>query len=209
MTAPVVEIELPPAWRPMAVAPDGAPAMQRLLVDEWCAEQPEEISLAARAAAVEQLVRESRQAAREALSFAAVLLLRLDGPGSAVHNLLAGSLTVSFRALPGATDPALAAQGTFEVLRGTGAGGYPTRRVALVGLGRDTGRPAVLLREQQLAGPAPLALTQVLWLVAGTDRLASVAVATPNRELAREFTELALGVATTLRVPARASTGCA
>lgn len=218
-----VHLELPEVWRRLAVTPDGDRVAQRALVDSWCDEHSPDaapVSVpaapAGRDTAVSRLVRESRRASREGIGFAAVLLALLPAPPqpdppeadapepTAQHLLLAASLTVSFRHLPGETDPGIAAQGTLEALRQqpTGAG-YSTRRLELVGLARDRARPAVLLREQRTAADDPttqLALSQVLWLVPGSSELASVAVATPNRELATSFTELALSVAASLRV---------
>jgi len=220
-----VHLELPEVWRRLAVTPDGDRDAQRALLDSWCAEHspdaapvPAPAAPSGRDTAVTRLVRESRRASREGIGFAAVLLALLPAPPqpdppdaeadspepTAQHLLLAASLTVSFRHLPGETDPGIAAQGTLEALRQQPTGpGYATRRLELVGLARDRARPAVLLREQRTAADDPttqLALSQVLWLVPGSSELASVAVATPNRELATSFTELALCVASSLRV---------
>lgn len=199
-----VELELPPAWSRFPIAPDGARRAQRQLLEDWYADHT--VPADRRETATTCLVRESRQASREGIGFAAVLFLDLDDPGAdAQHQLVVGSLTVSFRTLPHADDPAVAAQGTLDVLRGQrSGGGYATRRLELVGLGRDSARPAVLLREQ-LPDPETgtrVAVSQVLWLIPGSHQLASVAVATPNRDLAPAFTELALGVASGLRVTA-------
>lgn len=137
--------------------------------------------------------------APDGVAFAAMLLapLQVAVEGTDGHQALAASLTVSFRLLPGATDPAVVAQGTLQSLRDQGR---VTRRAELVGLGRDPGRPGVLVREQRASDEGPIVVTQVLWLVPGTSQLACVAVASPARALATELTELALAAAAGLRV---------
>jgi hypothetical protein len=198
-------LELPDAWRPFAIATDGARAEQRALAEAWCAEHVSDgrPSPPGLGPVVDRMVRESRRAARARVPFAAVLLGLMDTTSDAVQLLVTGSLTVSFRQLPGATDPVVAAEGTLHSLR-EAADGSPTRRLELVGLGRDSGRPAVLLRDQCLDPDDPddpaarLSLTHILWLVPGTSQLASVAVATPHRDLAAPFTELALSAASSL-----------
>lgn len=193
-----VQVDLPQSWRPLAVAPDGDRRAQRSLVDDWVAEvgPPRPVCPTATSAAVRALVRQSRQAARDGVAFAAVLLGLVEG-----QLAVSGALTVLFRPLPAATDPRVAAEGVLRVLRDdAGDTRRPARRIELVGLGGDGGRPAVVLREQQPADGRLVALTQVLWLVPGSSRLATLTVATGNGALAAAFTEVALGAATSLQV---------
>lgn len=209
MTDARVHLDVPEPWRRLPIAPDGDARGQRALIDGWLVEQGRGLTDDGSIdKVVTKLAVESRRASREAVGFAAILLDLLPvAEGGAA--LLVGSLSVSFRHLPGETDPAVAAHGTLDVLRQqlTGAR-YATRRLELVGLGADPGRPAVLVRDQRFSAGVALSVCQVLWLVAGSSQLASVAVATPNRELAQEFTEVALRVATSLRVePVREMAG--
>ena len=197
--APQISLDLPEDWRRVPVAPDGDRRGQQSLVHDWLGEPR---TTAASEAVIRMLVTESRRASRDGVAFAAVLLDLLPEPEVA---LLAGSLTLAFRPLPGVTDPALAAQGALATLASQGCGRYPTRRAELVGLAADPTRPAALVREQHLTGDVQMSVSQVLWLVPGTSHLGALAVSTPNRQLAREFTEVALQVASSLRVGIPAS----
>lgn len=205
-SVPQVCLDLPEAWHPVPVASHGDPQGQRAVLDSWLKTHATR-AIAGMDALVTRMTRESRLAARAGVAFAAVLLDLID-PMTADEptGLLAGSLTVSFRALPGETDPVVAARGTLASLRPQADRSYPTRRLELVGLGGDATRPAVMLREQQPCDEVPgrrLSVTQVLWLVPGSSQLATVAVATPNRELTQQFAQVALHVATSLQVLTR------
>ena len=199
-----VHVELPEAWRPLAVSPDGARRRQRALVDEvlTAGGLPPRARQAARDDVVRRLVRLSRQAARAGAAFAAVLVEH-DAAGA----VLAGGLTMSLAALgraedgDTALDPGTAAGGLLQVL---GAAGGPLRRTELISLRPNPEVLAVLLRERtaalQNATAVPMSLAQVHWLVPGTRWLATVSVTTPNRELAAAFEAVAVSVAASLRL---------
>lgn len=217
MTAPRAQVclDLPEAWRPVSVAPDGDRPAQRALLDAWIEDAGATRTGGSHGDRTEtpptrrpefrrletQLVRESRRASRDGIRFAAVLLdLGADGSGTV---LLAASLTVSFRLLPGARDPLVAAQGTLAALRAAPVTGYPTRRAELVGLGRDETRPAALVRDLTTGPDDPatrLSVTQVLWLVPSSSQLACVSVASPNVKLPAELADVALSVAASLHL---------
>jgi hypothetical protein len=180
--APTVRLDLPESWVRVPVAADGDRAGQRALLEGWCRGQPPD-------ELVRRLVRESREAHRAGMAFAAVLLASAGTPAIAVS----AALTVGFRQLSDApTDARVAAEGVLRVLRDEHR---PTRRVELVGLAGDPDRPAVLVQERTTR-----ALAEVLWLVPGSDQLAGISVTSADLPLAARLTEVALSAALSLRV---------
>lgn len=185
MTAQIVHLELPDAWRRLAIAADGDRAGQRALLLARRQQPADEQE-------VTRLVRASRQASRAGVGFAAVLLA--GDPG---EPPLTASLTVGFRRLPGAADARIAAEGVLSGLR-HGQRTRPTRRLTLMGLGGDPHRPAVLLRDRAHQDGVQLCLAEVLWLVPGTEQLAVLAVTSPDLALADGFAATALDAAQAL-----------
>jgi hypothetical protein len=193
MTAAQVHVDLPQTWVPVPVAPDGDPDGQRQLLAEWLGDRPPP-------ELVRLLVRTSRQADCDGVSFAAVLLGSVDGAAVGVDRVvLSAALTIGFRGLPGSANPRVAAEGVLQVLRRSGG---PTRRASLVGLAGDPDRPAVLVTEHASEDGRLLARTQVLWLVPGSHHLAGVVVTSEDLPLAAALRDVALGAAVSLRVGA-------
>lgn len=187
VTAPTVRLDLPETWVRVPVAADGDRSGQRALLEKWCqGPAPDDL--------VRRLVRESREAHRAGMSFAAVLLASVDGTSVGVPRIaVTAALTVGFRQLgDAATDPRVAAEGVLQVLRDEHR---TTRRVELVGLAGDPDRPAVLVQER-----GTQAHTEVLWPVPGTDQLAGVSVTSSDLPLAAALTEVALSAAISLRL---------
>lgn len=183
-TATRVHLEVPEPWRQVTVAPDGARAAQRALVEAWAPGSRG----ASTDEAVRRLVRDSRAAARSGVAFAAVLLDVLPGPEGG-RLLLTGSLTLGFRQV-GTADAWLAARGLLATL---GPGARPVR------LRGDADRPAVLRAEGGRA--------EVLWLVPGSTQLACLAVAGPDGS--DGCAGLALEVAASLRLDRPPGAGAA
>jgi len=182
---PTVHLELPETWVRVPLAADGDRNGQRRLLTDWCGGSPPD-------ALVSRLVRQSRAAHRDGLSFAAVLLATVDGmPVGLDRVTLSAALTVGFRPLPGASqDASVAAEGLLRVRR---ASAGPATRTELVGLARDPDRPALLVQEA-----VTTARCEVLWLVPGTDRLAGVAATSQDRALAPALARVALAAAASL-----------
>jgi hypothetical protein len=187
-----VQVELPDSWRPVPVAPDGDRAGQRRVLAGWAPGTDTR-------AVEDRLVRQSRRAARAGVRFAAVLLAQVDGPRPDDQPLvLTGSLRVGFRRV-GDPDPRVAAEGVLASLRQQARA---TRRLSLVGLGRDPDRPAVLVQEQGPVDGTVLARADVLWLLPGSGQLVSVSTTTADLPLAAAHRDVALSVAASLQVAA-------